>query len=89
MEGKQPFGKIKISNNVEICFWVDETESNNKMIKMLKPQITKGWKDKEGKWENRTISLSMNDLYRLIVTGHEIKKIEDRFKNELKIADEN
>ena len=90
MENKKPYGKIKCSNNVEIAFWINETIEKNtgKKIQMLKPSISKSWKDKDGKWEQRGFNLSMNDLFRLYATQYEVKKWEDKFREERHYEDE-
>ena len=87
---KQPFGKINVSNNIEWVFWTEPKKFGNKESIQLSVQLVKSWLDKEtGEWESRSVGMNLNDAYRVVACISKIKEIEDRFKSELKIVDEN
>ena len=82
MENKKPFSKIRVSNNIELVFWIKEIMRGQQKINMLDVSINKSWKNKDGKWEQRSIGCNLNDVYRLVSLGSKIKDVEDKFRFE-------
>lgn len=80
MEKNKPFDKIKLSNGIELVFWTKEILRGQQKIKMLDVSINKSWKNKEGKWEQRSINLNTNDLLRITSVGSQVVEIENKFK---------
>ena len=76
----KPFDKIKLSNGISIVFWEKSIIKGQQKINMLDVSIDKSWKDKDGKWENRSIGLNTNDLLRLTSVGNQVVEIENKFK---------
>jgi len=79
---KRPFSIVKVSGGVKINFWKNAVEKNGRKWNMLNPTITKNYKDTKGEWQRQSVSLNMNDLYRLFSVLPQIKEIEDKFKEE-------
>ena len=84
MPNKKPYIKLKIFGNWDLVFWENEHKLNDKTFKVLDPVLTRSIKDKEGKWSNQGVPISLNALYRLIAMGAKIKMAEDNYKEEVK-----
>lgn len=84
MGNNTPYKKVSISNGIDIVFWANEKEKAGQRYKELSATIAKSWKDQQGAWQNQSVALSMNDLFRLMAVSTQIKNVEDGFKLEQK-----
>lgn len=79
----QPYKKIRVSGGVEICFWKREVDRNGIKFNILQPSVSRSWRNREGNWENRSVSLqAISQLYELLATAGEVRKIHNDFRAE-------
>ena len=76
-----PFGKINVSRGIQISFWKNEREKDGRFF--LNVQISKSYQD-NGEWKRQSINMRMNDLYRLLSVGSQVKDIEEMFREEVR-----
>ena len=84
-EAKKPYAKIRVGGGIQITFWEREVQRGDQKIVTLQPSITNSWRDKDGNWQNRSITMgTMAHLYELLAVAGEIRAVHQRFRDGLR-----
>lgn len=77
-----PYKRIRVGQ-LSLTFWKRETQRGDTKMTVLQPSLTSSWRDKDGEWQNRNVNLgSMSQLYELLATAGEVRKIHNDFRAE-------
>lgn len=83
-EKNKPYAKIKISSGVEIVFWKKEIKiKEGKNFSVLRPAISKSYKDAGGNWVNQSVTLDFDALFRLFALSGQCLRVEKEFKKKM------